>query len=295
MIRLSRDSVVLLAMVAILLAGLPAQVRAQSTESTVSAKPAEVGSVEPSEKPVVEEAADPWRLEFNAWAWLMGVYGDVGARGREASISLGFLDILDNSDSILAFSGRIEVGYERLGFYADGMYTEVGADNLTGPAGLASIDVTFEQTTIDFGLMYRIGEWEPWGGPSRNPHKLTLDAYAGARYMDVEIKVNPASLPEQSESRDWFDPIVGLRVIIPVADHWHLALNGDVGGFDVSSRLTWSSTGVVSYDFECFGHPASLKVGFRVMSWDYEDGSGNDKFVWDLQERGLLLGFSLLF
>ena len=108
--------------------------------------------------------ANGWRVNFNTWIWLAGLEGEVGARGLTVDVSADFGDILDASDSILAFSGRLEIAKGRWGGFIDGMYMNLGVDDVTGPLGFADIDVTFEMILIDFGATYRIGEWAPSGG-----------------------------------------------------------------------------------------------------------------------------------
>ncbi len=239
--------------------------------------------------------ADGWRVNFNTWIWLAGVDGTVGARGLTVDVSASFGDILDASDSILAFSGRLEVAKGRWGGFIDGMYMNLGVDDVTGPLGFADIDVTFEMILIDFGATYRIGEWTPNGEAARNSRDITLDLYAGGRYTSLEIELDPAHLAARSRDLDWLDPIVGGKLVLPINEKWHLATNGDIGGFGVESDFTWSVTGVIGYDFRLFDHPAAVYLGYRAIGWDFTEGSGSERFTWDLVQHGPILGFSLLF
>lgn len=238
---------------------------------------------------------DPWRFEFTSWIWLMGLSGDVGPRGLTVDVDASFLDLLDDSDSILAFSGRAEIGYEKLGFYVDGLYADLGIDDESGPRGLTDIDIDFDQSILDFGVMYRIGDWEPTGRAAGSGRNLTLDLYAGGRYSNLEITFDPRQLEPIKQSRNWIDPIFGAKVVVPLSERWLLWVNGDVGGFGVSSDITWSTTGVLGYDFHLGRMPATLYVGYRAIGWDYSDGSGTSKFTWDITEHGPLLGLSIRF
>lgn len=243
----------------------------------------------------LDGGSNPWRASFNSWVWMLGVEGDIGVRGRTADVSADFGDILEVSDSVLAFSGRLEIGYGRLGVFVDGLYSKLGADDQSGPLGIAEIDVEFEMALIDFGLMYRIAEWEPTGGGAANSMNASLDLYAGGRYTNLEIELDPANLPTFDQSRDWLDPIVGAKVVLPFAERWHIMANGDVGGFGVESDFTWSATAVLGYSFSLFDHPASVFFGYRAIGQDYSDGDGNEEFTWDAVNHGPMLGFSFLF
>lgn len=245
--------------------------------------------------PEITDTANPWRAELTAWIWAVGMDGTVGARGRRADMNESFIDILDKSDSIFAFSGRLEVGYDRWAAFADGMYCNLGADNQSGPMDLANVDVTIEQVVLDFGAMYRVARWEPDGTAASNRLDITLDLYGGGRYNHVDLELAPANLDSRSRDKGWVDPIFGAKLILPLSKDWHLRLNGDVGGFGVSSDFTWSATGVFGYDFELLSMPATVYAGYRAIGWDYSDGSGDDEFVWDITMHGPIIGFSLSF
>lgn len=239
--------------------------------------------------------ANDWRVDFNTWAWLMGIEGDIGARGLTTDVSANFGDVLDASDSLLAFSGRLEFGKDRWGGFIDGMYAKIGVDDVSGPLGFADIDITNELLLIDFGATYRIGEWTPSGEAARNSRDITLDLYAGGRYTKVKLELAPALLASRSGDKEWLDPIVGAKLVLPINKQWHLAANGDVGGFGVESDLTWSATVVLGSDVLLFDHPATVFFGYRAIGWDFTEGSGINRFTWDVVLHGPILGFSLLF
>lgn len=239
--------------------------------------------------------ANPWRFSMTAWIWVVGMDGTVGARGQQAKVSASFGDVLEASDSIFAFSGRLEVGKGAWGGFVDGMYSKIGADNQTGPLGLTQFSVETEMTLVDFALTYRVGEWKPSGEAAKGRLNTTLDAYAGARYTDLKLRLDPAALPSRTQSRDWFDPIVGAKLVLPFGERWHLAVNADVGGFGAASDFTWSATGVIGYDFSIGNTPATTYVGFRALGQDYSNGTGADQFTWDIVQHGIILGLGVRF
>jgi hypothetical protein len=236
-----------------------------------------------------------WRVELTTWVWLIGVDGNVGARGFVTDVSADFGDILDASDSLFAYSGRIEVGYGAWAVFIDSIYIDLGADNQTGPGGRADVDVTYEQLLIDFGVKYRVGEWEPTGNAASNSRNTTLDLYAGGRYNNIKLDLEPSRLPSVSRSKDWIDPIFGASAVLPFAERWHLLLVGDIGGFGVNSDLTWATTGVVGFDFTIFNLQATLFGGYRAVGYDYTDGSGRRRFTWDVIQHGPIFGLGVTF
>src|SRR5690606_26802947 len=137
--------------------------------------------------------------------------------------------------SLVALSGRLEIGHGRLGAFVDVFYADLGIDDETGPAGLADIDITYEQTVVDFGLMYRVGQWQSPHATPQRPRSTTLDLYAGGRYSNLELTSSPANIADISGRQEWVDPIVGAKLVLPISESWRLLTNADIGGFGVES------------------------------------------------------------
>lgn len=236
----------------------------------------------------------PWRFEFNTWVWLMGLDGSVAVRGSTADVHQSFVDIIDKSSSIGGFSGRLELGYGKFGIYVDGLYADISMDNVSGRGGIADVDINLEETIVDFGAMYRILDELRPGEAARNGRNRTVDIYAGGRYTDLDVDFNPAQLETRHRQIDWTDPIIGAKLVSPIAENWHYAVNGDIGGFGVASDFTWSATAIIGYDFKLFGHPAAIMAGYRAIGWDYTEDNKNE-FNWDITQHGIIIGFELKF
>lgn len=237
---------------------------------------------------------DKWKFDFNSWAWLASISGDIGVRDVTVDVDAGFKDILDASDSLLAFSGRLEFTKGKWGGYIDAFYMNLGVDDVAGP-GFPAIDVSSEIIVLDTGVSYRIGEWIPTGEAERNSRNTSLDLYAGLRYTSYEIKLEPDGLATREKSGDVFDPVIGLRFEKPINEKWHLNLNGDIGGFGVGSDFAWAITSVFGYDCTIFDSPATVYLGYRAIGWDYLNGSGANKLDWDVVMHGPILGLSIKF
>lgn len=239
-----------------------------------------------------------WRVEFDAWLWTMGMDGTVGVKGLEIDVNSSFTDVLEASDSLIGLMGRIEIGIGKWSVFVDGIYARIGVEDIAGPlAGIIQLDVVNRLSLVDFGLMYRVWEGEATVERATGPVGMSLDAYVGGRYTDVGIEImpeNPAG-PKVDGSKDWIDPIVGARLIAPLGEHFELRVWGDVGGFGVSSDFTWSATALLGYDFTLFGLDATVFGGYRAIGQDYTDGTGINKFTWDVVLHGPQLGLAIRF
>lgn len=243
----------------------------------------------------VAEGENPWRFSLDTWLWAMGINGTVGARGLQVDVDSSFIDVLDESDSLIGIMGRMEVGYDKWTLFADGFYTRIAVDDVSGPLGFGDVDVVNKLGLVDFGLMYRVYEGEARPEHTNEPRALTLDAYVGGRYTTLEVELKPALLPDRQRDRDWIDPIVGAKLVAPLGERWELRLWGDIGGFGVSSDLTWSATALLGYGFELFNMHASIFGGYRAIGQDYSTGSAANAFKWDVILHGPIIGLRLEF
>jgi hypothetical protein len=248
--------------------------------------------------PVVGGVGTPieekWRLEVEARLWMSGLLRDFTARDLDGTLSADFIEVLEESDSVFTWSGRIEAGKGKWGGFIDVYYGDLGAEGQDGPFALL-VDVDFEITTIDFGVMYRVSDYPPGSQAGLNRRNNTLDLYAGLRYTEVDAFALIDTFDARTYKADWLDPIVGAKVVAPISERWHFEGMADIGGFGFESNLSWSATAAFGYDCNLMGMPATLKLGYRVISHDYSEGSGANRFKWEVVQHGPTIGFSLLF
>ncbi len=105
----------------------------------------------------------------------------------------------------------------------------------------------------------------------------------------IESEINrliPAN--EVGASLSWVDPFVGFRARYQIDDQWHFAFRGDVGGFGVSSDLTWSLFAAVGYQYS---DRITVECGYRYLATDYRAGD----FVYDLAIKGPFIGVAIQF
>ena len=244
-----------------------------------------------------ESQPDGWTFSLTPYLWAAGLYGDVTVRGNTASISSSFIDTLQTSDSVLGFQGHFEARRGRLGGFIDGTYMKLGEDDIA--VGPLSVDATQELTFVEFGLLYRVADlpWESGGGdPTFNsPLGAHIDVYGGGRYTHIGAELEFPIGASVDGSRDWVDPIVGMRVTGDLSEHWQIILGGDVGGFGVNSNFAWSAVGLLSYRFEMLDLHSSAVAGYRALGQDYDAGSGANRFQWDVTMHGPIIGLMLRF
>lgn len=241
------------------------------------------------------------------YAWAFGPEGDIGVGDRVASIDESFLDIMDQSDSIVALQGHAEVRYRRIGAFLDGAY----ADITFSPGASAErrffdvevdTDIDEKILLVEAGGFYRVLEEQRlWGDRAVDGGGLlNADILLGARYTRLDIEVDAELTVNQQEfeadfegDRDWVDPFIGVRTNLRLTDAVDLSLRGDVGGVVTGSDFTWNTQALLGYRFALFGAPATAWGGYRALGQDYDDHSGDREFTWDVVLHGPIIGMSV--
>ena len=116
-----------------------------------------------------------------------------------------------------------------------------------------------------------------------------LDAGLALRYnqlnMDLDIKF-PNETKEKSTSESWVDPVVIVRSNHAFNEHWFTQLRADAGGFGIGSDFSWQLQANVGYRFSDL---LQTSLGYRYISMDYEDGEGEDRFLYDMDMNGFVV------
>jgi len=225
-------------------------------------------------EPVTTESG--WSFSFAPYLWAAGIDGDVAVDDLpEVDVDASFIDILKHFD--FGFMGAGEARYGRFGFLSDIMYLKVSDDSHVDPGPVdADVDLTAETFTGLGAVEYRLIDDE--GG--------SLDALAGARvwWLDTELDFSGLVLNRSgSASKSWVDPMIGLKGRLNLSPEFFLTSWAMIGGFGVSSDLTWDLMGGLGYNVS---DSTSLVAGYRGLSVDYD----NDGFKLDVVLHGPYLG-----
>lgn len=248
------------------------------TKATIIALLSTVSAFAGSSTPPIESTApaevSSWEVRGALYGWAESFDGDVGIRERIAPLDLSFNDILDDLD--IAFMGALEVGRDRWSFLADVNYAKV-SDSI--PVAAAATTLEFEQKQFlgNFLAIYETVKTDT----------LDLDVFVGARVNWIDAQL---SIPTDSRSADksWVDPIIGARFQSDLGEKFFFRALGDIGGFDVSSELTWQA--LAGFGYRVMDNGAIL-LGYRGIGTDYTDGG----FTYDVVTHGPILGFEYRF
>jgi hypothetical protein len=222
----------------------------------------------PSALPAAE--TNKWTFDVSLYGLAAGMSGDVGIGPVNADVDFGFDKVWDNLD--FAMMGKMRVGYERWALNADVVYMDLGASK-------NGVTVDMKQWMVEPSLSYTVCKG--------------FEALAGVRYNNLNAEISGGPLGRNpSGTQDWWDPIVGANLSLPLGKKFSFSVRGDIGGFGVGSDLTWQAFPYFGWQFAKWG---SLQLGYRWLYMNYETGSGASRFKYDMLIQGPQLGFTFHF
>jgi len=122
-----------------------------------------------------------------------------------------------------------------------------------------------------------------------------VDLVFGARWNVLQGKLEfkgPVLTGTFEATKQWVEPIVGLKLKQRLRGPMSFTFEGDIGGFGAGSDFAWQLWPMVGIDV---GKRATLGLGYRVLSEDYETGSENQKFKYDVVTQAMVFGMSVKF
>lgn len=247
----------------------------------LSAIPALAGTTAPSlgNTELIATTESGWRVSTSMYGWFTRLDGDMTFRGRTVPVDVPFDKIFDNLK--FTFMGLVEVGHGKWSFMSDVFYAKLEPSVSTR---VATFDSQIEQFIGNFAVFYNVVET-----PTSR-----FDAYGGARVnwmeTDVDIQGKGTFGKNFSESADktWVDPIIGVRVHHDLTDKFFVRAVADIGGFGISSDITWQAMASLGYRVT---ESASVGLGYRGLGTDYTNGGT----TYDVISHGLLLGLEYKF
>lgn len=227
-------------------------------------------------------AQDRWEFLLIPYLGMSGVNGDVAVKGLESSADASFSDILDVLDFAFQLHGEARKG--RWALMLDPTYLKLSEDANAGPA---DVKIQIQQWVVDFAGFYR-----PYERALSGERVLALEVLLGGRYTSLDQELEIVGLGKGRETKQWFDPIVGGRLMTDLTKKLVFTLRGDIGGFGISSDLTWNVSAVLGYRFTKL---FSLWGGYKALGTDYTTGSGSDLFKYDTVTQGPVFGLGFSF
>jgi hypothetical protein len=210
-----------------------------------------------------------WTFDASLYGLAAGMSGTVGIGPVNADVDFGFDKVWDNLE--FAAMGTVRVGYDRWAITTDVIYMGLGASR-------NGVTVDLDQWVVEPTLSYRVCKY--------------CEVLAGVRYNNISGEIRGPLGRNPSGTQEWWDPIIGANLSLPLGKGFSLNVRGDIGGFGVGSDFAWQVFPYFGWQFAKWG---SLQAGYRWVDMDYESGSGANRFKYDMFIQGPQIGFTFHF
>jgi hypothetical protein len=223
-------------------------------------------------------SAQDWSYEASIYAWLAGLNGTIGVSplGGGQPVEATFSDLAGFLD--FAAAGHFEAHSPKVVLLGDINYVGLGAERDAEIAGQpVTVDMDYNQWILELGGGYRL---------SREFDLLLVGRYYIQDLGETATAIGGSEATGTSHS--WGDIYVGARWTKFLGEHWWISLRGDIGAG--GSSFAWFGNAGFGYRFSDL---VSLSLAYRVLSLDYETGSGPGYYMYDVAMGGL--GMVLVF
>lgn len=209
-----------------------------------------------------------WHFDIEASAQLTSVSGVVKVRGETVNPSRSYSDV--------AWGLHAEATRSNWVLMLGGSYLKLESDGVV-EGGTTPATVEVKQYIVDGAVGYRVGS------PIRS-----FAFVGGVRYQDLQGTTTVQGEAPTTGSRSFWDPYLGLRFHWDANPKLPIALQGDVGGGQISDvRLSWRLTLAAGYRIS---DNFAISGGWKWYDLEYNTASGPDQFIWDVDQNGPFIG-----
>jgi len=184
-----------------------------------------------------------------------------------------------------------------------GIMANFEASNVKWTIGSDLIYMSLGQD-VNPGILIESGEirakqlgWELYGLYRLNPW-LSMGLGGMVNSINSELKIKrkeiggETTLLAASKTQTWFDPMIVARIKSQPEQKFAYQLRGEIGGFGIGSDLAWQIQAYAGYRFSPL---FEMTGGYRIISLDYENGRGTDRFMYDVDTSGPVIRFGFNF
>lgn len=224
-------------------------------------------------------AKSKWHFLLEPYIMFPNMHGTSGLGGLpNAQVDEDPGDIFKNLQFGAMFYAEANKGFWTVS--SDLTYMSLKSD-VSAEDGIVSGTAEVKQLAWELAVMRALAPW----------FELGVAFQMNNIKSDVDLVINTSGGPQERTSKideTWVDPSVLTRVKFDLSKKWFFQFRGNIGGGGIGSDLYWQLQGYFGYRFSKL---FQLSAGYRTISIDYETGSGDDRFVYDMTTFGPVIRF----
>jgi len=198
---------------------------------------------------------DRLKLEITPYVWMTTLNGDLTINGERRAINFTYEDFFKFSN--LGLNGHIELKKMRWAILFDYNYIDLLKGTTYTELVLSELDLAWRFTKI-------------------------FELIVGGRYFKSEVEYRDDPQLVRKGKQSWTDPIIGGRISWDLTKRIVFSTRADIGGFGMGSAFAWNLMAGVGYRLSNI----TFLAAYRIWYAKYENGSGDDLFVYDLTTSG---------
>lgn len=221
-------------------------------------------------------AAGDWKFELTPYVWFVGIDGDMKLNDHKVDFDYSFSDVADHMD--MSVEGLAVIQYKQFVAFVQGDYLRLSKDDFKNEAAKQSIDeVTMDTSLLTLAAGYQFPTLkDSW-----------IDVMVGARFVFIDVEVDPFFGDSEKKSKTISDAILVLRPNFHLIGKLRFNPTLSIGAGD--SDLVWELQPQFQYDFTPH---IGARVGYRRLQYKYT--TSNDAEL-NIAFSGPMLGVSFLF
>lgn len=215
-----------------------------------------------------ERSSDEWVFGAQAYLWAAGIE----TKFPDGSTNeVKFSDVVENLE--MGGMAMLSATKGRWSLVTDLIYLSV-EDKPDAPIAPG---LELRSAGIDSWIINAMGQYQ-----IARTDSISVNVLAGLRYLwlEVPIKIRQSNPLEPgtrdfSPSTDYWDGVIGTRLVWNLNDKWYATLHADVGTGDTD--LTFQAAISAGYRFD----RVDALFGYRYMNIDFDDGESLDELTLD--------------
>jgi hypothetical protein len=217
----------------------------------------------------IVNAQSDWEYNASIYGWAAGIDGTVGVAVLEQQVDATPSDLLKHLQ--FTMGGHFEARDPVVSLILDVFYMGLNQET--------QVEQTIRNTTITKTGSLDLKEWVVEGAIGYRISK-TFEMILASRFyqMDVDISIDDLDISKQKK---WFDVFIGARYKTDFAEKWFTSVRADLGYG--GSDFAWFGNAELGYNFSKL---FALAISYRILSVDFQDGSGKDYFLYDTFNHG---------
>ena len=250
-----------------------------------------LGNLTAQENETTEPSNNKWTFLVEPYIMFPNMNGTVGLGILpDAEIDANTSDIFSNLK--MGFMLNLEASNDKWAVGSDVLYMKLGTQKvrsrelINGSVISASGELEAKQTGWEVMGLRRVTPW------------LEVGLGMLLNSIDTDLELNLPALGGgtttlgNSKSKTWVDPMIIARIKSNKVKKFNYQFRGEIGGFGIGSDFAWQIQAYAGYRFSDL---FELTGGYRIISLDYESGSDQDRFMYNVDTSGPVIRFGFNF